>query len=88
MANGKRVLREWMVYSQVSGKLFCYICKLLDMDSVSRSSFADDGFNDWKNGKVRIRQHETSDAHQKRLSALATLNIESEMMRCLGRDQY
>ena len=44
-ANGEKYDREWLVYSKSTGRLYCFVCKLL---SICKSALSFDGFDDWK----------------------------------------
>ena len=72
LPNGETVKRTWLLYSQLSGKVYCSACKLLS-DHVNSFTL---GFNDWKNS-YRLAEHENSVAH--RNSVVACI--------CLGRTE-
>lgn len=59
LLNGEKTLRPWLVYSGSKGVVYCAPCILFG----GESSFANDGFNDWKNAGHRIAHHENSNAH-------------------------
>jgi len=59
--------RDWMIYSQTSGKIFCMYCKLFG-DKENRFY---KGFKDWKH-EERIAQHEISSSHQKSVGLFLT----------------
>ena len=58
-ANGEKYGQEWLVYSKSTGRLHCFVCKLL---SISKSALSFDGFDDWRNPVV-IKTHENSLEH-------------------------
>ena len=61
LPNGERVKREHILYSLLTGAVFCFVCKLFGDNQ--DSSLTNKGFSDWKN-LVRIDQHENSKAHK------------------------
>lgn len=64
--NGEKKLRNWLIYSETTGSVFCGPCLLFN----GGSQFgADEGFNDWKNSR-RIEEHENSDSHKDCVLAL------------------
>ncbi|XP_075033815.1 zinc finger MYM-type protein 1-like [Mixophyes fleayi] len=58
--NGESVHRDWLIYSESKGTVFCIPCKLYS--SVSHD-LVTSGFNDWKNAESRFKDHETSSDH-------------------------
>lgn len=66
--NKEVINRNWLCFSPTTGKLYCYICKLLGIKSGKLSS---DGFCDWKHAAEKLSQHETSKHH---LEAILALN--------------
>uniref|UniRef100_A0A8C5N011 DUF4371 domain-containing protein n=1 Tax=Leptobrachium leishanense TaxID=445787 RepID=A0A8C5N011_9ANUR len=58
--NGDKVERKWLCYSNNTGRIFCFDCKLF---SSSRNAFSNDGFSDWKHASERISSHEQSQNH-------------------------
>ena len=61
LANGELVARDWLIFSQSTGKVFCYVCKLFQ--SSNKDPLIKDGFNDWKNAHSRLSAHERSECH-------------------------
>ena len=61
LANGELVARDWLIFSQSIGKVFCYVCKLFQ--SSNKDPLIKDGFNDWKNAHSRLAAHERSECH-------------------------
>lgn len=58
--NQFKVLRDWVLYSPATGKIFCFPCILFSLPS--STTFGDPcvGFKDWKHGDSSLRQHEDS----------------------------
>lgn len=52
--------RDWMIYSQTSGKIYCIYCKFF---GDKENNFCKD-LKNWKH-EERIAQHEISSSHQK-----------------------
>ncbi len=74
--NGKnkyKVLRDWLLYSPATGKVFCFPCVLFSQTSSSSNVFGDPsaGFKDWKHGDARLRMHEESNSHKTNTTTLA-----------------
>jgi hypothetical protein len=59
LQNGETADRKWLVYSESQGTVFCAPCRLFG----GKSSFAKEGFSDWKNGSQRMTEHEKCDDH-------------------------
>lgn len=60
LPNGELKKREWLMYSNTTGCLYCVPCKLVHPRN--DSSFCK-GFNDWKNSN-RLKEHEQSAEHR------------------------
>ena len=61
MNNGEKCDRKWLMFSEFTGCVFCYVCKLFstDYDNV----FVKSGFYNWKKAKQTIFGHENSKEH-------------------------
>jgi 5'-3' exonuclease len=55
MRNVKNQLRQFLVYSESRGSVFCIPCLLFN--GTSQFSKRSEGFNDWKNGQSRLTAH-------------------------------
>ena len=62
MKNGDKQDRSWLLYSKISDKAYCFCCKLFGRDQ-EVNQLSSKGFNDWKNVRLRLSQHETSHHH-------------------------
>ncbi|XP_025200207.1 zinc finger MYM-type protein 1-like [Melanaphis sacchari] len=60
LINGEKVKRNYLVYSESTGSVFCAPCKLFGSTSV----FSTVGFSDWKHAEKRITSHENSQTHK------------------------
>lgn len=69
LKNGEIQRREWLIYSETKGSVFCAPC-LLFGKSGEMNAFTGEGFRDWKNSKARIEAHENSDFHKTNVSHL------------------
>ena len=65
--------RKWLIYSESTGLVFCYVCKLFSSCHVSLTI----GFNDWKNTQ-RLSEHEGSTTHKEHVSALCVVGRKTE----------
>lgn len=58
--NGESVKRSWLCFSPITGKLYCFYCKLF---SKTKTQFTHEGYCDWKNAHNRLQEHEKSQSH-------------------------
>jgi len=65
--DGEAVDRMWLLYSPSTGKVFCFVCKLLTWNT-SHSQLANNGFDSWTHIN-RLREHERSSDHRQALFA-------------------
>ena len=54
LINGEKIQRDYLVYFQSTGAIFCIPCKLFG----ANSAFATTEFSDWKRAGNRIASHE------------------------------
>lgn len=64
LQNGEKSKREWMIYSESKGSVFCAPCLLFRSDNSSSFAKEKEGFNDWKNATKRVSEHENSKEHK------------------------
>ena len=50
--NGETTSRFWLCFSPTTGKVYCYICKLVNP---SNTQIVNDGYCDWKHGQERLK---------------------------------
>lgn len=60
-SNGTKEKREWLIFSETSASIFCYICKMF---SKKKTKFSSEGYSDWKNISLKISEHENSKDHR------------------------
>ena len=60
--NGEKYERTWLVYSIDVDKVFCFCCKLFNVNT-STCSLAHKGNNDWNNISSILKRHEASNRH-------------------------
>jgi hypothetical protein len=58
--NGTKEIREWLIFSETSKSIYCFVCKLFS--SIS-NKISVEGFNDWKNVSKALAEHESSKEH-------------------------
>lgn len=63
LINGKEVNRNYIVYSNSTGKIYCAPCRLFN-DTSSVNTFANFGFYYWKKCEEKLSQHENSINHK------------------------
>ena len=75
--NGEQIKREWLMYSPISGNVYCFPWVLFfDACKANQTQFCD-GFSDWKNAAQRIQMHENSEMHRTCMQALITRRREA-----------
>ncbi|KAF5797875.1 putative transcription factor and/or regulators TTF-type(Zn) family [Helianthus annuus] len=62
MANGEKYERKWLLYSIKLDRVFCFCCKLFDVNSC-KSKLAKGGSKDWRNMNDKLKKHESSKEH-------------------------
>lgn len=85
--NGSREKREWLIYSSESKSVYCYICKIFTKLKISLT----EGFNDWRNIKNRLKDHENSLDHIKAMCTYARRmtsvgRIDEELVICINQE--
>lgn len=60
LANEEVVDRNWMLYSNSTNALFCFMCRLFGS---SLDAFSSTGFKDFHNILRALKQHENSNTH-------------------------
>lgn len=63
LANGEKCMRNWLIYSESTGNVFCYVCKLFNKNNTNK--FVNGGFSNWKKAEEKIGGHENSAEHKK-----------------------
>jgi len=76
MVNGEVVDRQWLVYSKIKDRVFCFCCVLFSQGN-SESNLANikEGVNDWKHLSQKLLQHERSKPHYLSLKQWYDLKI-------------
>ena len=79
--NGEVITRTWLCFSPSNGRVYCFTCRLMKLDTeISESSqLSFHGFYDWKHAHFRLNKHERSMGHMK-----ATL-ASSRRLKAIGR---
>lgn len=63
LPNGEIHLRKWLMFSEHTGNVYCFVCKLFNKSN--NSSFINPGFNNWKKSHEKVKEHENSAIHRK-----------------------
>ncbi|KAI8571150.1 hypothetical protein RHMOL_Rhmol01G0096300 [Rhododendron molle] len=80
LANGEKVDRKWLIYSEVLDRVFCFCCKFFKQEG-NKTQLATEGFKDWKNIGERLKGHESSNEHSTCMSKWI------ELEKRLGKNQ-
>lgn len=63
LPNSEIHLRKWLMFSEHTGNVYCFVCKLFNKSN--NSSFINPGFNNWKKSHEKVKEHENSAMHRK-----------------------
>lgn len=70
--NGEKLNRRWLVLSESTKNLYCWVCKLLQANaSSSFKSQLISGLSDWKHVTSRLKEHENSVSHRQSMMTLS-----------------
>ena len=75
LTNGESLPRNWLVFSESTGCVFCGVCIMFLDKNASKTKFSEGGFNEWKNASTLLSEHENSVNHR---NCLKTLNERSQ----------
>ena len=78
--NGVKEKRDWLVFSETSRSIYCYVCKMF---SRSVKSKLISGFQNWKTISAVLNDHEISNDH---MSSMSTLFLRSSKMNRIDSD--
>ncbi|CAN7946090.1 unnamed protein product [Ixodes hexagonus] len=86
MPNGQKILRSWMVYSPVSGKLYCFCCRLFASHATETTSKFITGFQAWWKLNPKVQDHERSEEHLRCLEQWKTLEIRLRLQKTIDTE--
>uniref|UniRef100_H2YLB0 HAT C-terminal dimerisation domain-containing protein n=1 Tax=Ciona savignyi TaxID=51511 RepID=H2YLB0_CIOSA len=72
---GEQVDRTWLCYSKTSGRVYCFVCKLMS-STVSKLT---SGLNKWKHAHEILMNHENSKQHLDAMAALCARKSSSQI---------
>ena len=89
LENGEKVLRSWMLYSPISGCLYCFCCRLFLRSPIdqTQSAFALNGFRMWWKLNPKVNDHEKSREHLLAFVSWKELAMRLDKGQTLDRDQ-
>ena len=67
--------RNWLCYLKTSGRVYCFVCKLMP-PTVSKLT---SGFNDWKHAHEMLLSQENSKQHLDAMAALCARKSSSQI---------
>lgn len=86
MKNGELVLRKWLCFSPATGKVYCFVCKLMQSPPYT-SKLADQGFCDWKKVQEKVSSHENSPDHLSSLLSFTSRATNATRIDCKLTEQ-
>ncbi|XP_043483534.1 uncharacterized protein LOC122511996 [Leptopilina heterotoma] len=78
--NKEVVNRFWLCFSPSTGKIYCFLCKLLSTSTYV--ALGKEGYCDWKHASERVRQHELSKNH---LNSVIVFSTRLNEVNCIDR---
>lgn len=87
--SGEDIDLGWLCYSEKTGCVFCFTCRLM---SQTKSKFTS-GFKDWKHAREAIESHSNSEMHKYSLTSLAIRKskrgqVNEELVRQYQSEHY
>lgn len=73
--NGTKEKRNWLIFSETSKSVYCYVCKLFP-DPKQTHQVLVDGYSDWSRTTRVLNNHETSKSH---LTAMVKMLTRSKL---------
>ena len=70
---------KWLTYCLTRNKVYCYFCRtavrrqLINFSKNAKDTFVTIGFDNWKKGKERFKEHERCQAHLEACMKLESL---------------
>ncbi|XP_025191154.1 zinc finger MYM-type protein 1-like [Melanaphis sacchari] len=89
--NGQIINRPWLIYSEITGKVFCGPCRLFQ--EINNDLYlASEGYNDWRSASARLKEHENSSCHKTCVVKLmdrgnVTQRIDSKLMEQVNQEK-
>ncbi|XP_026378289.1 protein PFC0760c-like [Papaver somniferum] len=74
LSNGETEDRKWLVYSNVSDRVFCFCCKFFKQGGCNMQ-LDTNGSKDWHNMSAKLSRHETSTVHLNAMNKWKELEI-------------
>lgn len=63
LANGEKVLRDWLVYSKAIDSVFCFPCRLFNVKDNKSNLTSTEGYCDWAHLARALIKHEVHQEH-------------------------
>lgn len=71
LINGEIIKRNYFLYSESKGSIYCYPCALFG----GKSSFSSYGFSNWKKAEEKLCNHESSQKHRSNILTLKQRSV-------------
>lgn len=77
LSNDETVKRDWLVYSKSNDSVYCFYCKLFNVDVTPFNNKT--GYNDWQHLSRSIERHEKSAGHL--MSVKKCLDLKTDILK-------
>ena len=84
--------RDWLTYDISKDRIFCHVCKeglrkKILITKNYKTSFMEEGVNDWKNAHDKFVSHEKSSIHIEAVSKLLENRNKKDIVKLFGQEE-